>query len=82
MLNTHAEHIANVWSDLWRCNCYESVWGILGLWLHVVWPTRDDMEAVPTLAAHRLMEDQRERNSSPQTRAYPSEGLVNVKRQV
>jgi hypothetical protein len=36
MLNTHAAHIMNVWSGLWRCDCDESVCGIFGLWLHVV----------------------------------------------
>jgi len=59
----------------------DSVCGSREVWLHVVEPVRDEMEAVQIFAAQRLMEGERERNSSPQTRAYPSEGLVNVKRQ-
>ena len=67
----------SVWLD-----CYESVWGILGLWLHVVEPARDEIESAQTFEAHKLMEDQRERNSSPHTRGYPSEGLVYLEGQV
>ena len=61
-----------------RCDGHSSVCGILGLWLHVLEPSRDAMETGQTIAAQRLMEGERERNVSPQTRGYPSEGLVKV----